>query len=153
VASVLGNLVIQRGFQMAPLRHVLPAMAAAEPVTAFLCARYVFGEHLNNGAVGVLGVGGGLVLMVCGVVLCAVGRTRPARAPSPPALPASETAPEGAEPGAVRQRHGRLHVPGLEPMPALPCLPPFGSSSRRLDHLPPRVALPEPSRKVAADPR
>ena len=24
VASVLGNLVIQRGFQMAPLRHVLP---------------------------------------------------------------------------------------------------------------------------------
>jgi drug/metabolite transporter (DMT)-like permease len=151
VASVLGNLVIQRGFQMAPLRHVLPAMAAAEPVTAFLCARYVFGEHLNNGAVGVLGVGGGLVLMVCGVVLCAVGRIRPARAPSPPELPASETAPEGAEPGAVR--HGRLHVPGLDPMPALPCLPPFGSSSRRLDHLPPRVALPEPSRKVAADPR
>jgi drug/metabolite transporter (DMT)-like permease len=151
VASVLGNLVIQRGFQMAPLRNVLPAMAAAEPVTAFLCARYVFGEHLNNGAAGVLGVGGGLVLMVCGVVLCSVSRITPAPAPSTRALPASDAAPEGAAVGAVR--HRRLHVPGLEPMPALPCLPPFGSSARRLDHLPPRVALPEPPREVAADPR
>ena len=72
VASILGNLVIQRAFQMAPLRHVLPAMAAAEPVTAFLCARFVFGERLQGGAQGSLGVGGGLALMVVGVILCAV---------------------------------------------------------------------------------
>src|SRR3954462_4764603 len=57
VASVLGNLVIQRAFQMAPLRHVLPAMAAAEPVTAFLCARFIFGEHLQGGPRGTIGVG------------------------------------------------------------------------------------------------
>lgn len=74
VASLLGNLVIQRAFQMAPLRHVLPAMAAAEPLTAFLCGRYVFGEHLQGGVTGALGVSGGLLLMVCGVVLCALGR-------------------------------------------------------------------------------
>jgi drug/metabolite transporter (DMT)-like permease len=130
VASVLGNLVIQRGFQLAPLRHVLPAMAAAEPITAFLCARYVFGEHLNSGVVGALGVGGGLLLMVCGVVLCALGRITPARTPTPTA---SDAAPEEAVPG--RRRRGHLHVPGLEPMPALPCLPPFGASARRPDRV------------------
>ncbi len=85
VASLLGNLVIQRAFQMAPLRHVLPAMAAAEPVTAFLCGRYIFGERLQGGLSGALGVGGGLLLMVCGVVLCALGRPP---APRPAALPA-----------------------------------------------------------------
>jgi len=81
VASLLGNLVIQRGFQMAPLRHVLPAMAAAEPVTAFLCARYIFGEHLQSGTRGAVGVGVGLMLMVAGVVLCAVATPRPAAVP------------------------------------------------------------------------
>jgi drug/metabolite transporter (DMT)-like permease len=89
VASLLGNLVIQRAFQMAPLRHVLPAMAAAEPVTAFLCGRYVFGEHLQGGATGALGVGGGLFLMVCGVVLCALGRP-----PEPRAVPGLESTAE-----------------------------------------------------------
>jgi drug/metabolite transporter (DMT)-like permease len=85
VASLLGNLVIQRAFQMAPLRHVLPAMAAAEPVTAFLCGRFVFGERLQSGVSGALGVGGGLVLMVIGVVLCAVGRPVPRVRPAGPA--------------------------------------------------------------------
>jgi drug/metabolite transporter (DMT)-like permease len=83
VASVLGNLVIQRAFQMAPLRHVLPAMAAAEPVTAFLCARFIFGEHLQGGPRGTIGVAGGLLLMVAGVVLCAVATPAPARVPAP----------------------------------------------------------------------
>src|SRR3954452_23215865 len=89
VASLLGNLVIQRAFQMAPLRHVLPAMAAAEPVTAFLCARFIFDEHLSSGASGVVGVSVGLFLMVCGVVLCSMGRPTPA-APVP--------APAGVQP-------------------------------------------------------
>ena len=92
VASLLGNLVIQRAFQLAPLRHVLPAMAAAEPVTAFLCGRYVFGERLSSGVSGVLGVGGGLLLMVCGVILCALGRPAPAAPALAPATP-SATAP------------------------------------------------------------
>src|SRR4051795_9418851 len=81
VASLLGNLVIQRGFQMAPLRHVLPAMAAAEPVTAFLCARYIFGEHLQSGTRGAVGGGGGLMLRGGG------GALRPVAPPSPAAVP------------------------------------------------------------------
>jgi len=72
VASVVGNLAIQRGFQLAPLRHVLPAMAATEPVAAFACGWVLFGERLQPGAVGVLSVIGGLLLMVTGVVLCAL---------------------------------------------------------------------------------
>ena len=72
VASVVGNLAIQRGFQLAPLRHVLPAMAATEPVAAFACGWVLFGERLQPGPVGVLSVVGGLLLMVTGVVLCAL---------------------------------------------------------------------------------
>ncbi|HEY6796209.1 MAG TPA: DMT family transporter [Kineosporiaceae bacterium] len=71
-ASAVGNLTIQRGFQLAPLRHVLPAMAATEPVAAFSCGWLLFGERLQAGPVGVTGVVGGLVLMVVGVLLCAL---------------------------------------------------------------------------------
>jgi drug/metabolite transporter (DMT)-like permease len=155
VASVLGNLVIQRGFQMAPLRHVLPSMAAAEPVTAFLCARYVFGEHLNSGVVGALGVGGGLLLMVGGVVLCALGRIRPAPSrPAPqPAVPATApSVPLDLAATPLPEGSSRLHVPGLDPMPALPCLPPFGSSGRRPDHLPAPGPPPEAPRTPVALP-
>jgi drug/metabolite transporter (DMT)-like permease len=70
VASVLGNLVIQRAFHLAPLRHVLPAMATAEPLAAFACGWILFGERLHSGPYGVLAVNGGLVAMVIGVVLC-----------------------------------------------------------------------------------
>jgi len=71
-ASVLGNLTIQRAFQIAPLRNVLPAMAAAEPLAAYACGRLLFGEPLQSGPIGVLAVNGGLALMVAGVVLCAL---------------------------------------------------------------------------------
>jgi drug/metabolite transporter (DMT)-like permease len=104
VASLLGNLVIQRAFQMAPLRHVLPAMAAAEPVTAFLCARFVFDEHLSSGASGVVGVSVGLFLMVCGVVLCAMGRPTPAApVPVPAGVQPAEKLPASA-PGTAGVR-------------------------------------------------
>lgn len=77
VASLLGNLIVARGYQSAPLRHVLPGMAAAEPVTAYLCARLVFGEPLAGGPVSELAVAVGLVMMVVGVVLCALGSALP----------------------------------------------------------------------------
>ncbi len=73
IASLLGNLVISRGYQRAPLRQVLPGLAAAEPLAAFLCGRLVFGEHLNGGPHGVAAVVGGLGLMLVGVVMCALG--------------------------------------------------------------------------------
>lgn len=72
-ASALGNLAIQRGFQLAPLRHVLPAMAATEPIAAFACGWVIFGERLQPGPIGVASVVGGLLLMVVGVLMCAVG--------------------------------------------------------------------------------
>jgi drug/metabolite transporter (DMT)-like permease len=71
-ASLLGNLVIQRAFQLAPLRHVLPAMAAAEPMAAFASGRLLFDERLQSGLVGVAAASGGLALMLVGVVLCSV---------------------------------------------------------------------------------
>ncbi len=72
-ASLLGNLVIARAYQSAPLRHVLPGMAAAEPLTAYLCGRLVFGEQLSGGVVSEVAIAVGLAMMMAGVVLCALG--------------------------------------------------------------------------------
>jgi len=84
IASMVGNLAIQRGFQLAPLRHVLPAMAATEPVAAFACGWVFYGERLQSGTVGVLSMLGGLTVMIVGVVLCALREAplRPVAAPA-----------------------------------------------------------------------
>lgn len=87
VASLLGNLVVARAFQSAPLRHVLPGLAAAEPVTAFACGRLVFGEPLQGGTIGALAVGAGLLLMLVGVVLCALGSAYHREHPDPRPVP------------------------------------------------------------------
>ena len=68
VASVLGNLVVQRAYQRAPLRHVLPAVTAADPVAASLIGVFVLHEHLLPGAIPVLGLLIGLAAMVVGIV-------------------------------------------------------------------------------------
>jgi drug/metabolite transporter (DMT)-like permease len=73
IASVLGNLVVARAYQSAPLRHVLPGLAAAEPITAFACGRLVFGETLGGGTLGAIAVAVGLAMMLVGVVFCALG--------------------------------------------------------------------------------
>src|SRR3954453_14093378 len=66
VASVLGNLVVQRAYQQAPLRHVLPSVTAADPVAASVVGVLVLHEHLRPGAIAVSGLVGGLVAMVIG---------------------------------------------------------------------------------------
>jgi hypothetical protein len=68
VASVLGNLVVQRAYQQAPLRHVLPAVTAADPVAASLVGLLLLHEHLRPGPVAVAGLVGGLAAMVVGIV-------------------------------------------------------------------------------------
>src|SRR3954453_19309901 len=68
VASVLGNLVVQRAYQQAPLRHVLPAVTAADPVAAALVGVLLLPEHLRPGPVAVAGLVGGLAAMVVGIV-------------------------------------------------------------------------------------
>jgi drug/metabolite transporter (DMT)-like permease len=79
LTSVVGNLAVQRGFQLAPLRHVLPAMAASEPLAAFCCGWLLFGERLRTGWAGAVAVVLGLALMVAGVAACALhpGGRRP----------------------------------------------------------------------------
>jgi drug/metabolite transporter (DMT)-like permease len=67
VASVLGNLVVQRAYQQAPLRHVLPSVTAADPVAAALVGVLVLHEHLRPGPVAVIGLVGGLIAMVVGI--------------------------------------------------------------------------------------
>jgi hypothetical protein len=73
VASVLGNLVVARAYQSAPLRHVLPGLAAAEPTTALISGRLVFGETFASGALTTTAVATGFGLLLVGVVLCALG--------------------------------------------------------------------------------
>jgi CDP-diglyceride synthetase len=69
IASVLGNLVVQRAYQQAPLRHVLPAVTAADPVAASVVGVLILHEHLMPGLVPLLGLVGGLVAMVIGIVV------------------------------------------------------------------------------------
>ena len=81
VASVLGNLVVQRAYQQAPLRHVLPAVTAADPVAASLVGVLLLHEHLRPGPVALAGLVGGLAAMVVGIV-AATGAGVPADASS-----------------------------------------------------------------------
>ncbi len=64
-ASMLGNVLIQRAFQMAPLRTVLPAVTAVEPVAALACGMLVFRERLV-GTPSIVGVVTGLVIIAAG---------------------------------------------------------------------------------------
>jgi drug/metabolite transporter (DMT)-like permease len=75
VASVLGNLVVQRAYQQAPLRHVLPAVTAADPVAASVIGVLILHEHLRAGQLAVVGLLVGLVAMVVGIV-AATARVR-----------------------------------------------------------------------------
>jgi drug/metabolite transporter (DMT)-like permease len=73
VASLIGNLVVQRAYQRAPLRLVLPAVTAADPLAAFLVGRWVLDERLQGGAGSSLAVGLGLVGMAVGITLTTTG--------------------------------------------------------------------------------
>jgi hypothetical protein len=69
VASLAGNLLVQRAYQQAPLRVALPAVAAADPLAAFVIGRLLLAEHLHSGTVPRAAAIIGLVGMVAGVVL------------------------------------------------------------------------------------
>lgn len=73
VASVLGNLVVQRAYQQAPLRDVLPAVTAADPVAAAVVGVAVLHEHLRPGDLALGGLVGGLTAMVVGIVAATTG--------------------------------------------------------------------------------
>jgi hypothetical protein len=73
VASVLGNLVVQRAYQQAPLRHVLPAVTAADPLAAAVIGLALLHEHLRPGSLAVIGLLCGLAAMVVGIVAATAG--------------------------------------------------------------------------------
>jgi drug/metabolite transporter (DMT)-like permease len=86
VASLLGNLIVQRAYQRAPLRVVLPAVSAADPVAAFLAGVVILDERLRDGMLARVAVGVGLALIVLGIVLTTTGDRRPPP-PPPQSLP------------------------------------------------------------------
>jgi len=69
VASSLGNLVVQRGFQVAPLRLVLPAVTAGDPLVAFAVGRWLLDERLQGGAWASTAVTVGLIAIAVGIVV------------------------------------------------------------------------------------
>ena len=69
VASFLGNLLVQRAYQRAPLRVALPAVTAADPLAAFLIGLVILGETLRSGPVAITAVIVGLISIAAGIVL------------------------------------------------------------------------------------
>lgn len=75
MAMLFGTLLTQRGYQTATLHDVMPAVAAAEPVTAFAFGLLVLGEHMNDDPRAVAAVVVGFTVMLVGVVMSALARS------------------------------------------------------------------------------
>jgi drug/metabolite transporter (DMT)-like permease len=73
LASILGNLVVQRAYQQAPLRHVLPSVTAADPLAASVVGIALLHEHLEPGLLPLAGLVAGLAAMVVGIVAATRG--------------------------------------------------------------------------------
>jgi hypothetical protein len=103
VASVLGNLIVQRAFQRAPLRLVLPTVTAADPVSAFVVGRWLLGEHLQGGRGSGTAVAIGLAAIVTGITLTTTHGRASAAGTAP--APVGTRAP--GDPGQDRPAPGR----------------------------------------------
>lgn len=68
LASVVGALAVQRAYQAAPLRCVQPAVAAAEPVTAFGVGVTLLHEGVRWGLPGFVLLVAGVAAIVAGIV-------------------------------------------------------------------------------------
>lgn len=68
-ASVIGGIAVHRAYQVAPLRTVQPAVAAAEPLTAFGVGTALLHEGVRGGAVGYLLLTLALVAITSGIFL------------------------------------------------------------------------------------
>jgi drug/metabolite transporter (DMT)-like permease len=68
-ASMIGGVAVHRAYQVAPLRSVQPALAAAEPVTAFLISVTLLHDGVRAGTLGHLIVVGGLAAITSGIVV------------------------------------------------------------------------------------
>ena len=68
-ASLVGNVIAQRAYQRAPLRVVLPAVTAADPLAAFLIGRLMLGERLSPGTAALTAAWLGITAVVVGVLV------------------------------------------------------------------------------------
>lgn len=67
--SAAGTVSIHRAYQVATLRQVQPALASAEPVTAFLLGVVVLGEGVRWGTLGYLVAVAGLAALTVGILV------------------------------------------------------------------------------------
>jgi drug/metabolite transporter (DMT)-like permease len=74
--SALGNLAIQRGYQMAPLRVVQPALTGTEPIAAYLIGIVILDEVPRSG-LGQVVLPAGVLVTVIGLVVVATANARP----------------------------------------------------------------------------
>jgi hypothetical protein len=68
VLAVAGNALVQGAFHRAPLRKSLPALTAAEPVTALLLGRMLFDGHVSEDFPGVAFLVLGLGSLLYGLI-------------------------------------------------------------------------------------
>jgi hypothetical protein len=101
VCAGLGNLLVQRSFQLGPLSASLPVVTAGQPVCGALLGALLFAERPD-------GVAAALALVV-GLVLVAGGAFTAVRAGTP--------GPAGA---AAAAAHEDAEVPAAEPAAAHP---------------------------------
>jgi hypothetical protein len=81
-ASFLGNLLVQRAYQRAPLRVALPAVTAADPLAAFAIGLVILGETLQTGPGAITGVIIGLIAITAGIMMTTT--SAPAQKPLSP---------------------------------------------------------------------
>lgn len=68
-AAVLGNILIHRAYRRAPLRFSLPALTAAQPVSATAIALLVLQEHLAAGSIARISMFAGVTSVVVGSLI------------------------------------------------------------------------------------
>lgn len=122
-ASTVGTVAVHRAYQVAPLRAVQPALAAAEPVTAFLVGATVLHEGVRGGASGYLALVGGLLAIVLGIFTGLLPAARPAARPA-----AAQGAGAASREAASREATAPDPAPG--PSSGLPSGLPSGAGPR-----------------------
>lgn len=111
-AGFVGGVAVHRAYQVAPLRSVQPAMAAAEPVTAFLIGAVLLNEGVRGGGWGFAVLLTGLLALTAGIVV-GLATVRPDRV-------------------APAQRDDRMQVAGGRAVAAVVSVP-LPGEVRRLD--------------------
>ena len=98
-ASMIGTVAIHRAYQVAPLRAVQPALAAAEPVTAFAVGVTVLHEGVQGGMLGFVVLVLGLVAITTGIFVGLLpASTAVAAVPVVPVVPVGSAVPVGSVP-------------------------------------------------------